>query len=197
MWLERIVSPTPAFIPSVREAVGVFDDPRNLQAALDDLEENGFMRQELSILAPEGGVDPELSGRYEPADSAADDPKAPRTVFLPEEIIGEIEGSVIGVPLYISAIVGTCLVAGSGGTLLATLAAATAAGAGGAAIGTLLAKRIAKNHAEHLQQHLDSGGMLLWAAVRDEVQEKRARRILARHTAHNNHVHEIPIQDRV
>ena len=196
MWLERIVSPTPGFVPSVREAVGVFDDPRDLQAALDELEQNGFMRQELSVLAPEGRLGGEVTERYTHSTHAADDPKAPRTVFMPEEIIGEIEGSAIGIPLYISAIAGTCIVAGSGGTLLATVAAAAAAGAGGAAIGTLFARYIAKNHAENMQRHLERGGMLLWAAVRDEEQERRARRILARHSAHDVHVHEIPLHAR-
>jgi hypothetical protein len=196
MWLERIISTSPEVVPSVREAVGVFDDPRELQDALDDFEQNGFMRQELSILAPEGGAGQELVKRYSHVSEAADDPKAPRTVPLPEEIIGELEGSVIGIPLYISAIAGTCIVAGSGGTLLATLAAAAAAGAGGAAIGTLLANYIAKHHADRLQDHLERGGLLLWAAIRDEEQEKRARRIFSRHGAHDVHVHEIPLHAR-
>jgi hypothetical protein len=183
-------------VPSVREAVGVFDDPRSLQAAIDELEENGFMRHELSILAPQGVVGEQLTRRYAHVSHAADDPAAPRTVFMPEEIIGEIEGSAIGIPLYISAIAGTCIVAGAGGTLLATLAAAAAAGAGGAAIGTLFARYIAKNHAQKLQEHIERGGMLLWAAVRDDEQEKRARRILAHHSAHDIHVHEIPLSAR-
>ena len=159
----------------MREAVGVFDDPQRLQAAIDELEQNGFMRHELSILAPQGTEGRELAQSYAHVSQAVDDPRAPRTVFMPEEIIGELEGSAIGIPLYISAIAGTCIVAGMGGTLLATLAAAAAAGAGGAAIGTLLAKYIAKNHAEQLQEHLARGGFLLWAAVRDEGQEKACK----------------------
>ncbi len=196
MWLERIISPTPNIVPSVREAVGVFDDPQSLQAAIDELEQNGFMRHELSILAPQSDKGQEIAQRYARSTEAADDPKAPRTVFMPEEIIGELEGSAIGIPLYISAIAGTCIVAGLGGTLLATIAAAAAAGAGGAAIGTLLARYIAKNHAEQLQRHLERGGLVLWAAVRDEEQERRARRILERHSAHDVHVHEIPLHAR-
>jgi hypothetical protein len=35
--------------------------------------------------------------------------------------------------------------------------------------------------------------MILWAAVRDPEQEKRARRILARHSAHDIHVHEMQV----
>ncbi|MEZ0223316.1 MAG: hypothetical protein ACAH83_02090 [Alphaproteobacteria bacterium] len=196
MWLERILSPSPKFVPSVREAVGVFNRPENLQAALDDLEQNGFMRQEISILAPNGTVGESLAHRYANVTLAEDDPKAPRTVFVPEEIIGELEGSLIGLPLYVFAIAGTCIVAGSGGTLLATMAAAAVAGAAGAGIGTLFAKYIADHHAQQLQEHVERGGLLLWAAVRDGEQERRARRILSRHSAHDVHIHEIPLSAR-
>jgi hypothetical protein len=196
MWLERIISPSPKYVPSVREAVGVFDTPEDLQAALDDLEQNGFMRQEISILAPNGTVGESIAHRYPHVTLAEDDPKAPRTVFVPEEIIGELEGSIIGLPLYVSAIAGTCIVAGSGGTLPATMAAAAAAGAAGAGIGTLVAKYIAEHHARQLQEHIERGGLLLWAAVRDEEQERKARRILGHHSARDVHIHEIPLSAR-
>lgn len=196
MWIERVISPNPNIVPTVREAVGIFDDPRDLQNAIDELEQNGFMRQELSILAPHNAAGAELAREYASVSEAADDPKAPRKPFTPEEIIGELEGSAIGIPLYVAAIAGTCIVAGMGGTLLATLAAAAAAGAGGAAIGTVLAKYIARHRAEELQDHIQKGGMLLWAAVRDEEHERRARRIMELHSAHDVHVHEIPIDQR-
>jgi hypothetical protein len=194
MWLENIVSPPPRHPgPSVREAVGVFDNPESLQMALDELEQEGFMRQELSILAPDKVVAGQLGRLYNHVGGAVDDPRAPRGVFVPDEIIGEIEGSVIGLPMYVAAIAGTAIVAGSGGTLLAAIAAAGVAGAAGAGIGSILAKYIAKHHAEQLQAHLERGGIVLWAAVRDPEQEKKARRILARHSARDVHIHEIPL----
>lgn len=196
MWLERIISPSPPFVPSVREAVGVFEKPEDLQAALDDLEQNGFMRQEISILAPNGTIGEKVAHEYAHVSFAEDDPKASRTVFVPEEIIGELEGSVIGLPMYVFAIAGTCIVAGSGGTLLATMAAAAAAGAAGAGIGTLFAKYISEHHARQLQEHVERGGLLLWASVRDEEQERRARRVLGRHSARDVHIHEIPLSAR-
>jgi len=41
---------------SPREAVGVFQNANDLEAAIDDLLSNGFNRAELSLLASEGTV---------------------------------------------------------------------------------------------------------------------------------------------
>ena len=45
---------------TLREAVGVFDNPESLQEAIDDLMSSGFDRAELSLLASEEAVEGKL-----------------------------------------------------------------------------------------------------------------------------------------
>ena len=46
---------------TVREAVGIFRGPDELQGAIDELLSSGFDRSELSLLASEAGINPVLS----------------------------------------------------------------------------------------------------------------------------------------
>ena len=180
-------------IETVYEAVGFFSDADSLQAALDDLQEHGFMRQELSILADDKTVREKLSHIYSRVQDAEDDAAAPRTIFVPNETMGEAEGTVIGLPLYVAAVTATGVIVASGGTLLSAIIAATAAGAAGAAIGSVFAGLIAKHHADFIQAHIDKGGLLLWVHLRSPDLEETAKDILSRHAAHDVHIHEIPL----
>ncbi len=103
-------------------------------------------------------------------EDAEDDPQAPRILFMPNEPVGEAEGAAIGLPLYIAAVTATCIMAASGGTLLAAIAAAAGAGAGGAALGAVFARMIAERHPDYIQDQIEGGGLLLWA--RAETQER-------------------------
>lgn len=177
---------------TVHEAVGVFDDAKSLQAALDDLQMHGFMQHELGILAGDDAIEEKIGHLYRRTVEAEDDPEAPRTFYVPNETMGEAEGMAIGLPTYIAAVTATGVVAATGGTLGAVIAAAAAAGAGGAAIGTILARHIAGHHADYLQKQIERGGILLWVHLRSADMEEKAKNILARHSAHDVHVHEIP-----
>jgi hypothetical protein len=180
-------------IEMVHEAVGVFNDADSLQAALDDLQSNGFMRQELSILANEDTVKKKLGHTYRRVEDVEDDPKAPRTIFVSNETIGEAVGSVIGLPLYIAAATASGIVAASGGALLTSIIATVAAGAVGASIGSIFAHMIAKHHADFIQSQIMHGGLLLWVHLRAPDMEERAMEILRKHSAYDVHIHEIPL----
>ncbi|WP_321396163.1 hypothetical protein [Emcibacter sp.] len=180
-------------VKTILEAVGVFDDVRSLQAAVDDLQEHGFMRQELSVLAGDKAIEEKLGHIYTRVEEAEDDPEAPRTIFVPLENIGDAEGALMGTPLYIAATSATAITVASGGTVLAAILAAAAAGAVGAAIGTILAGLVAKNYADEIQEHIDHGGFLLWVNLRSPDLGDKAREILGKHSAHDVHLHEIPL----
>ena len=178
---------------TILEAVGVFNDVRSMQAAIDDLQEHGFMRQELSVLAGDKAIEEKLGHIYQRVEEAEDDPEAPRTIFVPLEDVGDAEGALIGAPLYIAATSATAITVATGGTFLAAILAAAAAGAVGAAIGTIFAGLVAKNYADDIQEHLEHGGFLLWVNLRSPDLTDKAREILGRHSAHDVHVHEIPL----
>ena len=71
-------------------------------------------------------------------------------------------------------------------------AAVTGTAIAGALLGTVLSHWLDKSHAEHLQEQLDRGGLLLWVRTPDPETQQRALAILTRHSAHDVHIHRLP-----
>jgi hypothetical protein len=178
---------------TVREAVGVFQDPGKLQAAIDELQSHGFMRHEISVLAGEKTIQEKLGHLYQRVQQAEDDPKAPRMIFISNEEVGTAEALAISVPLFLAAISTGGAIVASGGILLDALIFAATAGAVGAGIGSMLATFIAKQRAEYLQKQIERGGLLLWVHLHSARMEKLANKILLKHSAQDVHVHDIPV----
>jgi hypothetical protein len=80
----------------------------------------------------------------------------------------------------------------SAGTLLGAIAAAAVAGGAGGLVGAALARFIGHEHAKHLDQHLQRGGLLMWVRARDPEHANTAVEILQRHAADDVHLHDIP-----
>jgi hypothetical protein len=174
------------------EAVAVFDDVPSFQTAIDDLLMAGFDHGDINVLAHEDTVTSRLGREYQSTAEFEDNPEAPRIGFVPDESIGGAEGAVIGAGVYVPAIAGSLAVVASGGTMLGAFAAAAIAGGAGGLIGAALARRIGNEHAKHLDQHLNRGGLLLWVRTRDAACEQKALDILRRHSAHDVHLHQLP-----
>ena len=177
----------------VREAVAVFHDQESLDAAIEDLEEHGFDRAEISLMASEEAVRKKLGDRYKRIDDAADDPATPRQAVIAPEDIGIGKGALIGGLAYVGAVAAVGTVVASGGALLAVAAAGLAAGTGGGVLGGILAHRLGAHRAKEIRDHLIHGGLLVWVRTRDPEHEDRALRILASHTGDPVRIHEIPV----
>jgi hypothetical protein len=177
---------------SVREAVGLFDNPTTLQEAIDELLSSGFDRAELSLLASEKAVDEKLGHHYKKAAELEDDAKVPRTAYVSTESVGDAEGGLIGALLYVGATAAAGAIVATGGTLAAAIAAAAVGGGAGGVVGSVLARFVGDSHARHLQEQLDHGGLLLWVRTSESKREKRAVEILARHSGRDVHVHTLP-----
>lgn len=173
------------------EAVAVFHDVQSFQAAIDDLLSAGFDGADLNVLAHQDAITAKLGRTYTSTKELMDDPEAPRIGYVPDETIGDAEGAVIGAGVYVPAIAGSLAVVASGGTLLGAIAAAAIAGGAGGLIGAALARFIGHEHAKHLDQHLNRGGLLLWVRTRDSEHADTALEILRRHSAEDVHLHEI------
>lgn len=173
------------------EAVAVFHDVGSFEAAIDHLLSAGFDGADLNVLAHESAITAKLGRSYTSTKEFMDDPDAPRIGYVPEETIGGAEGAVIGAGIYVPAIVGSLAVVASGGTLLGAIAAAVIAGGAGGVVGTALAQFIGHEHAKHLDEHLQHGGLLLWVRTRDSEHADVALETLRRHSANNVHLHEI------
>ena len=114
-----------------REAVAVFQNENDLQAAIDELESHGFDRADISLLAGEQAIEQKLGHKYEKVAQLEDDPDVPRAAYVSTEAIGDAEGSLIGAPLYIAATAAAGAILVSGGTLAAAIAGAVVAGGAG------------------------------------------------------------------
>jgi hypothetical protein len=174
---------------SVREAVAVFDNVSELEAAVGELRQAGFAQGDISLLATEHAVQKKLGHRYERVEELEDDPEAPRVTYRTPAALGEGEDILIGSLIYLPAVVAAGTVVASAGIVAA---AVTGTALAGALIGTVLAHWIDKQHAEHLEEQLERGGLLLWVRTPDAAAERRALEILTRHSAHDVHVHELP-----
>lgn len=179
----------------MREVVAVFHDEASMDAAIDDLEEHGFDRAEISLMASEHAVEQKLGARYHRIEDAADNPATPRVPLVAPEDIGAGKGALIGGLAYVGAMAATGAVVASGGALLAAAVAVVAGGLGGGAIGGLLARWLGHHHAREIEEHLKHGGLLLWVNLRDPEHEEAAKQILARHTNEPVRVHEIAATD--
>lgn len=174
------------------EAVAVFHDAGQFQAAVDELLTHGFDYAELSVLASEEAIKSKLGRSYRSTGEFEDTAEAPRVIHVPDESIGNAQGGIIAVSAYIPAMLGSIAVAATGGTLAGAIAVAAVAAGAGAAAGALLAAFIGRTHAKHLDEHIKHGGLLLWVRTHDAVHEGAALDILKRNGGADVHLHELP-----
>ncbi|MEK0084250.1 hypothetical protein [Benzoatithermus flavus] len=174
----------------VREAVAVFEDVSSLEAAVDELRAAGFAEDAISLLAGHDAVEKKLGRMYTRVEELEDDPRAPRTAFVSEKNLGERESWVLGSLTYLPTLIAAGTVVASAG---AVAAAIVGTAVGGALIGTIFAHWMDRRHAEWLQEQLDRGGILLWVSTPTAEDERKAIDVLTKHSAHDIHIHEIPV----
>lgn len=176
---------------TIREAVAVLGSREALENAIEDLLSNGFDRTQLSILASHETVEDALGHAIGDVRSLADDAAAPRSEPLERPDVGNVMGVAVGSPAAFAALAAAGVTAMTGGAFAGVALAALAAGGGVGALGAFLAKSFNDEVVDDFQEQLARGGILLWASLRDDDQEQRARGILSRHAKEEVRVHEI------
>ena len=174
-----------------REAVGVLADPDKLESAVEVLEETGFDRAAISILASDAAVKERLGHLYRSAAEAADDPQAPQAAFVSRHSRAELAAAAVGIPFQIGGFAEAWAVVATGGALAAAIAAKILGGAVAGGLGTLLAHAVARHHTEHVSEQLARGGLVLWVRTPDEAAAKRALAVLQKCGASAAHFHTI------
>ncbi|SME90371.1 hypothetical protein SAMN06265365_101307 [Tistlia consotensis] len=157
----------------VREVVARFEEARAFEDAVDLVERHGVDRAAVSMMASREAVQQKLGHRFRLSSELEDEPAVPQSVFSNRYEIAEAKGAAIGLPVYIGGAGAGLAVFASGGTLAFAAVIAAAGAAAGAGIGALLSRAISKRHAEHLEEQLAEGGLLLWVRVGDEAQERQ------------------------
>jgi hypothetical protein len=177
----------------IREAVGVFKDAGKMEDAVEELEESGFDRAEISLLASDDTVRQKLGHRFYDAKSLEDDPAVPRKAFVSTAAIGDAEGALIGGLMYAGALAAAGVTVASGGAFGALLAAAVAGGASGGLVGGVLASLVGESQARQIEDEIRHGGLLVWVRTPSEDDEKRALDVFRRNGAADVHVHSIEV----
>lgn len=173
------------------EAVGVFRDAAGLQGAIDELLSHGFDRAELSLLASRATVEEKLGHRYRKVQELEDDRGVPTRAYVSTESLGDAEGAIAGILMYVGAVAAAGAVVASGGAIAAAIAAGAAAGGAGGGLGAVLARYLDRGRADYLAEQLESGGLLLWVRTRDREHEVSASAILKRNGAEDVHLHDV------
>ena len=166
----------------IREAVGVFLDAADVHKAIDELIASGFHPEELGLLAGEYTVRESLGEFYKRTNEFADDSDAPNTAFVANESVGDTVHAYLGSLFFAGTTITGGAVVASAAVLGGALFAAAAGTAALAAVGVALASIIHQSDAEHLEQQVEEGHMLLFARTRDAAHEKQAISILSKHT---------------
>ncbi len=174
------------------EAVGVFHDERSLQRAVDELLIAGIDRSACSLVAGHRTIEKKLGHYFERVADIEDDPSVPRQAYVGSDSRTEAKGVVVGGLFYVGALAAAGAVVASGGTVAAALIGAALAGGAGGGVGVALARFIDRHHANHLQEQLDHGGILLWVRVRNAEEERTATGMLRANGAEHVHVHALP-----
>ena len=187
----------PGAVPNiVREVVGVFDTPAQLETAINQLSLAGIDRGMMSVLGTKAQKTDQPGERENEAASRSildisDDPRTPTTAFVSDGSWSEARGMATAVPLVIGGFGGAWAVAASGSALLLAIGATLASGAVGAGLGALLFHVVARRHAAAISEQIAAGGLILWVRVADPSTEKRALTVLLECGAGFVHTHMI------
>jgi uncharacterized membrane protein YtjA (UPF0391 family) len=172
-----------------REAVGIFDDPEQLNAAVVELETTAFPRDAISVLGGTEALKKEFGMPYVRPEDAEDNPDAPRDAFLrPEEKVIGIS-AVTAMAIYAALTVAVIM---SGPSPTATgIAVILFISAVVGILVFLITRTLANRYTADRRQQIEAGGMVLWVRTPAPEQEDIARTILGRHGAKDVHVHTI------
>jgi hypothetical protein len=169
------------------EAVAVFHDVALMDAAVEALINAGFDHGDVSLLASEQAVENKLGHRYERVEELEDSAAAPRVAYRTLAEFADTERTITHVLTYLPTMIAAGTVVASAGVVAA---AVTGAAVGGAALSTILARWIDQTHANHIQEQLEHGGLLLWVNASTPEKQETAIRLLNEHKATDVHLHD-------
>ncbi len=172
-----------------REAVGVFDNPLEMDAAIAELESTAFPHDSISILANSPDLRKEFGISVVRPEDVEDNPDTPRTVPVhPEEKTVGL-AALIGVTVYTAMTAGVVFF-GQAATPVDWIVAIIFGAISGTVIG--LAAYLYSRHTKRLRdQQIEAGGIVMWVRTPNEERELIARDILMKHGARDVHVHQV------
>jgi hypothetical protein len=173
----------------VREVVAIFADSTALDAAIEGLQIAGTDRAAISVMASKDAIDKELGHMFRPVPGLPDAANAAPDVAVSRYEMAEGMGAVISVPIYIGATAGLIAIFATGGGILAAAAMGLVGGSVGGGFGAIAARALGKQHADHVEDQLQNGGLLLWVHAADQADETAKIALLRSLGGHHVHGH--------
>jgi hypothetical protein len=152
--------------------VGVFPDPASARQAVAELRSAGFADNQIGVLAADSRT----------ASEESTNPDSSHTLWEEGAGVGAAAGAATGLGLGLAVAAGLIPAIGpviAGGTLVALLASAGTGAAAGAVAGGLIGLGVPESDAEHYEQEVRSGRLLVTVHNADERADD-ARNILRR-----------------
>lgn len=180
----------PQPVNATMEIVGLFQTSEDLERAISDLAGAGWDRAELSLLgAADLMADNDQAIRQRQSTTPAGrqiqagQAGAPQSPVVSKDDVRQIRTLSSGMAGVVAAFVAAGATVMSGGAALAAIIGAAAAGGGAAAAVEGLGHAADEKRERALRQQLETGGILLWALLRQPRDEATARAILERNGA--------------
>lgn len=181
----------------VREAVGTFFESARLHDAVDDLVRSGFDFDDLGLLAGAHTVRQKLGTFYDEVNASANGSDGPSIAFVADESVGDTVHAFVGTLFFVGTTAASGAVVASAAVLGGSLLPAVAGMAALGAIGGIMSLIIHQSEAEHLEEQVDEGHLLLFVRTSGADDEKKVVDILSRHGAFEARIVEAPAPRRV
>lgn len=171
-----------------RDAVAIFDTEASLHAAIRELMQVGFRREDMNLLADAkalpgcGGTTPQVEQFEDKTPGAGHISPNERTAGL---------AALVALPMYAVGAGAAAIVATGAVTLIPTIAVVAGSGVAAGALGLMLARVFGHHHAARVQQQISDGGLLLWLHVPDNARDAKVVEVLKRHGGRDVHFHEV------
>ncbi len=180
--------------PAIREVVGLFQDMNALYDCVDTLQNNGFDRSEISLMNFEAHQNLHLKNKMTNTREAEDDPSVKRMSLIGRHSLGDAQGFLIAIPIYIFTLIGVGISTALELGVISMLLLSGGFGFLGCALGLKGAYWIKDKSEYSLRLQLAHGGIPVWVHVKDDEHEKRALNILREFNASDVHAHALKEQ---
>lgn len=174
---------------NLREAVALFDNEEEVQAAVDDLESHGFSNAAISRpVAPEQ-VEEALAHKVNSAEELEDDAAVPREAHIDMHSKTERTMVTFMIPIYVAFLIAAGVAAANGLEVWQGVVISLMLGGIGAALGGYYAYRFARARSDRERREQAWGGLVLWVRTGSPDQEQKAISILRRNSGRDVHLH--------
>lgn len=174
---------------NIREAVGLFDNEDDVQAAVDDLESHGFSNAAISRPAAPEEVEAAVDHKIHSVQELEDDASVPREAHVDVDSKTERSTVILLIPLYVALLISVAVATANGLELWQGLVISLILGTIGAGVGGFFVYRSVRQRSERERQEQAWGGLLLWVRTGSPTQEQKAMSILRRNAGRDVHLH--------